>query len=117
VDVSANGFSLNINPEGVNMSNASEFDLSDMDYNMYAFTDSTQQHDDWTRHLEEALDQYRENMAKRNVVMKAKRDRLRRGLVREGGGGGGGGGGSVPTGSGPLDENEEPELIDLKFVS
>ncbi|KAI8360289.1 hypothetical protein B0O80DRAFT_200223 [Mortierella sp. GBAus27b] len=110
VDVSANGFSLSINPEGVNMSNASEFDLSDMDYNMYAFTDSTQQHDDWTRHLDEALDLYRENMAKRNVVMKAKRDRLRRGLVREGGG-------SVPTGCAPLDDNEEPELIDLKFVS
>ncbi|KAK3808373.1 MAG: hypothetical protein J3Q66DRAFT_391922 [Benniella sp.] len=45
VDVSANGFSLIITSEGVDMSNASEFDLSDMDYRVNAFTDSAYLHD------------------------------------------------------------------------
>ncbi|KAG0006452.1 hypothetical protein BGZ65_007858 [Modicella reniformis] len=123
VDVSSNGFSLVVIPSGVDMSNASEFDLSDMDYNVYAFTDSAYLHDCWTANLEEALDQYRENMAKRSVVERAKRDRLRRGLVAV----------NDPvaaTNSSQIgstrpstatraedDESERPELIDLKFVS
>lgn len=112
MDISANGFSLVISPDGVDMSNASEFDISDMDYNVYAFTDSAYQHDGWTMHLEEALDQYRENMAKRGVVKHAKQDRLRRVRVAS----------PIPTGSVTLscadeDESEGPGLIDLRFVS
>lgn len=116
VDVSANGFSLTIAPEGVDMSNASEFDLSDMDYRVNTFTDSAYLHDCWTTALEEALDQYRENMAKRAVVMQAKKGRLRRSQVVEDPA-------AISSNSASLScaaddsENGGTELIDLRFVS
>ncbi|KAF9114333.1 hypothetical protein BGX27_011153 [Mortierella sp. AM989] len=107
VDVSSNGFSIVISPSGVNMSNASEVDLTDMDFNLYAFTDSAYLHDCWTANLEEALEQYRENMAKRGEVLVAKRDRRRRSMV----------GGMTSLSFDKLNEIVEPELVDLRFVS
>ncbi|KAF8929537.1 hypothetical protein BGZ58_008871 [Dissophora ornata] len=110
VDVSSNGFSLVISPAGVDMSNATEFDLTDMDYNIYAFTDSAYLHECWTANLDEALEQYQENMVKRGEVMRAKTDRRRRSLV-----------GSLHSNaavdeSQVLDERKN-ELVDLRFVS
>ncbi|KAG0024031.1 hypothetical protein BGZ80_006475 [Entomortierella chlamydospora] len=58
VDVNSNGFSILTSPVGVNMSSASKFDLTDMDLNLYAFTDSAYSHDCWTANLEDALEQY-----------------------------------------------------------
>ncbi|KAF9917613.1 hypothetical protein BX616_000448 [Lobosporangium transversale] len=81
VDVSSNCFSLIIASDGVNMSNASEFDLTDMDYKLYAFTDSAFLYDEWIVRFEGALDQYRENIQRRNEVMSAKRDRRRRSMI------------------------------------
>lgn len=89
------------------MSKASEVDLSDMDYNVYAFTDSAYLHDCWNSHLEVALEQYRENMAKRREILIAKRDRRRRCMV----------GGVTSPSFEQLDEIVEPELADLRFVS
>ncbi|KAF9357722.1 hypothetical protein BGX26_003241 [Mortierella sp. AD094] len=107
VDGSSNGFSIVISPAGVNMSNASEFDLTDMDFNLYAFTDSAYSRDCWTVNLEEALEQYRENMAKRGEILVAKRDRRRRSMI----------GGVTSPSYDQLNEIIEPELIDLRFVS
>ncbi|KAG0298054.1 hypothetical protein BGZ98_000339 [Dissophora globulifera] len=83
IDVSSNGFSVVISPDGVNMSNSTEFDITDMDYNIHAFTDSAYQHDCWAAVLEEAIEQYQENMVKREEVMIAKKDRRRRSMVGE----------------------------------
>ncbi len=65
VDVGSNGFTLAVSHSGVDMMQAAEFDLDDMDYHVYAFTDSAYLLEIWKTHLEEALDQYRENMNER----------------------------------------------------
>ncbi|KAF9185184.1 hypothetical protein BGZ51_002905 [Haplosporangium sp. Z 767] len=104
VDVSANGFSIVISRTGVDMTSADEFDLTDMDYSIYAFTDSSSQHEFWNGRLEEALDRYRDHMARREEIQDAKRRRRERRSTR-------------------VDEDDDqdvevaPELIDLRFVS
>ncbi|KAF9434902.1 hypothetical protein BGZ76_007227 [Entomortierella beljakovae] len=107
VDVSSNGLSLDISPSGINMSNSAEFDLVDMDYKIHAFTDSTYLHECWTTNLEVALDQYRENMTKRNEVLVAKKDRRRRSMID----------GVTSPSYERLNEVVIPELIPLRFIS
>lgn len=112
VDVGSNGFCLAVDRQGVDMANSTDFDMTGVDYKIYAFTDSAYLKEVWNANLEEAMDTYRENMDRRYQVRQAKRSRR------------------VP--SSPLaanvDGNEEqsvPEdndedmvdLIDLKFVS
>ncbi|CAO3569674.1 unnamed protein product [Mortierella alpina] len=114
VDVGSNGFSLAVSHSGVDMMQASEFDLEDMDYHVYAFADSAHLLENWKGHLDEALDQYRENMMRREEVQDAKRRRRRRQ----------GRGMNVDLGrmehtEEDIEEAEEEvvPLIDLRFVS
>ncbi|CAO3571802.1 unnamed protein product [Mortierella alpina] len=77
VDVGANGLSLVVHPQGVDVrsqcnNSGSILDVSDLDYSIYAFTDSSHLHEVWNAHLEEALDQYQANMARRHEVQQAK---------------------------------------------
>ncbi|KAF9572033.1 hypothetical protein EC968_010438 [Mortierella alpina] len=117
VDVGSNGFSLAVSHSGVDMMQAAEFDLDDMDYHIYAFTDSAYLLEIWKGHLDEALDQYRENMMRREEVQDAKRRRRRRqgraamNVVDLG---------HADRGGEAEEEDEEEEavqLIDLRFVS
>jgi hypothetical protein len=90
------------------MTNASEFDLaSNMDNNIYAFTDSAHLHESWNCQLERAMELYREGMARREEIQEAKRNRSQRR---------GGSGGSVD-----VEESEEDvgrvDLIDMRFMS
>ncbi|KAF8941959.1 hypothetical protein BGZ47_007030 [Haplosporangium gracile] len=56
VDVGSNGFALVISPTGIDMTNASEFDLaSNMDNNIYAFTDSAHLHKSWNVQLKSCI--------------------------------------------------------------
>ncbi|KAF9586677.1 hypothetical protein BGW38_010171 [Lunasporangiospora selenospora] len=70
VDVGANALSLVVNKSGVNMGHplAAKVDTTELDFSLYAFTDSAHLHEVWTAHLEEALDQYKENMMRRQVI-------------------------------------------------
>ncbi|KAF9175668.1 hypothetical protein BGX20_002271 [Mortierella sp. AD010] len=76
---------------------------ADMDFSLYAFTDSAFLYDYWTANLEEGPEQYHENMAKRGETLVAKRDRRRKSMTS------------------PLydllNEFVESELIDSRFVS
>ncbi|KAG0202064.1 hypothetical protein BGX33_009926 [Mortierella sp. NVP41] len=57
VDVGSNRFALVIAPSGIDMTNASEFDLANnMDNNIYAVTDSAHLHESWNSHLEGAME-------------------------------------------------------------
>jgi len=109
VDVGSNGFALVISPSGIDMTSATEFDLAqNMDNNIYAFTDSAHLHESWNTHLEAAMEQYRENMARREEIREAKRNRSQRRMDR-----------GVVAG---LEEDQGAqggpvELIDLRFVS
>ncbi|KAI1317067.1 hypothetical protein EDD11_009050 [Mortierella claussenii] len=107
VDVGSNGFSVVIDPKGVNMSNAHEFDLTDMDYHLYAFTDSAFLLESWTTHLQDALEQFNENMAKRHQVQIARRDRLRRSMLGE----------RCSSLDYIYENGPQLDLIDLRFVS
>ncbi|KAG0210422.1 hypothetical protein BGX28_009331 [Mortierella sp. GBA30] len=110
VDVGANGFTLDISRSGVDMAHAAEFDLTDMDYHVYAFTDSPYLLEIWKGHLEEALDQYRENLTRREEFQDAKRRRRRQSA-------------SASTNMGAVDADDEEEqeerleMVDLRFVS
>ncbi|KAF9974544.1 hypothetical protein BGZ73_002027 [Actinomortierella ambigua] len=78
VDVSANGFSMKVFPHGVDRTQCAQYvdlDMEDVDYNMYAFADSAYLHDVWKANIEEALDQYRQNMERRLAVHHAKLSR------------------------------------------
>ncbi|KAF9126581.1 hypothetical protein BGW39_006502 [Mortierella sp. 14UC] len=114
VDVGSNGFALVISPAGIDMTNASESDLaSNMDNNIYAFTDSAHLHESRNLQLERAMEIYRENMARRKEILEAKRNRSQRR--------GNGGHGGVEGVEGVEEEGEEEverlELIDMRFVS
>ncbi|KAG0071522.1 hypothetical protein BGZ89_010354 [Linnemannia elongata] len=105
VDVGSNGFALVISPRGIDMTNATEEDLaSNMDNNIYAFTDSAHLHESWNLQLERAMVRYREGMARREEILEAKRNRSQRR-----------GGGGVEV----LEEEEvaRADLIDMRFVS
>ncbi|KAK3847209.1 MAG: hypothetical protein J3R72DRAFT_432134 [Linnemannia gamsii] len=126
VDVGANGFSLLINKQGVDLASptlAQNIDRSDLDYCMYAFTDSSHFHEVWLAHLEETLEQYQENMVKRRDMALTRMNRRRtQSLSRH----------SFETTStfssssapatplDPVDEMDDEggcrELIDVKFV-
>ncbi|KAF9958628.1 hypothetical protein BGZ65_001303 [Modicella reniformis] len=113
VDVGANGFSMVANHNGVDMkSGGGQVDPSELDYILYAFTDSTPLHDVWCAHLEEAIYQYWENMARRAEIHRAKMvRRANQSLSRHSFES------SVP--SSPLeteDESRESDMIDLKYV-
>ncbi|KAF8936530.1 hypothetical protein BGZ58_004066 [Dissophora ornata] len=114
VDVGANGLSMIVDPNGVNLrsSGNSHVDALELDYSLYAFTDSPHLHEVWNAHLEEALDQYHEKMKRRgqmqkaNMARRASQSLSRHSFV-----------GSVSPS--PLDgENEglRREMIDVKFV-
>ncbi|KAF9935022.1 hypothetical protein FBU30_008515 [Linnemannia zychae] len=117
VDVGSNGFALVISPSGIDMTNASEFDLaSNMDNNIYAFTDSASLYEDWNTQLERAIGQYREKMARREEIQEAKRNRNQRrnSTSSTSGDGDSGDGGQMRL----EDENDgRLELIDMRFVS
>ncbi|KAF9272085.1 hypothetical protein BGZ68_002756 [Mortierella alpina] len=117
VDVGANGLSLVVHPHGIDVRSqcnisGSTVDVSDLDYSIYAFTDSSHLHEVWNAHLEEALDQYQANMARRHEVQKVKLARrasqsLSRHSFES----------SVPPT--PLEVDDEglrTELIDIKYV-
>ncbi|KAG0361672.1 hypothetical protein BGZ54_009008 [Gamsiella multidivaricata] len=73
VDVGANGFSMVVDPKGVDMNTLScRADPSELDYSLYAFTDSAHLYKIWNAHLEDALDQYQENMIYQERIVKAK---------------------------------------------
>ncbi|KAG9323490.1 hypothetical protein KVV02_007815 [Mortierella alpina] len=77
VDVGANGLSLVVQPQGVDVrsqcnNSGNIVDVSELDFSIYAFTDSTHLHEVWNAHLEEALDQHHANMARRHEVQQAK---------------------------------------------
>ncbi|KAI1316009.1 hypothetical protein EDD11_010534 [Mortierella claussenii] len=110
VDVGANGISFIVDPEGVDMktlhSSYSHVDPSELDYSLYAFTDSTHLHEKWNAHLEKALVQYQENLARRQSLKGLSRSPYES---------------SMPPS--PLNvevngeaEAAEVELIDLKYV-
>ncbi|KAK5815121.1 hypothetical protein F5H01DRAFT_380233 [Linnemannia elongata] len=104
VDVGSNGFALVISPKGIDMTNATEEDLaSNMDNNIYAFTDSAHLHESWNLQLERAMVRYREGMARREEILEAKRNRSQRR---------GGGGVEVLE-----EEVARADLIDMRFVS
>ncbi|KAG0056335.1 hypothetical protein BGZ83_005454 [Gryganskiella cystojenkinii] len=125
VDVGANGFSIVLEKESVDLSSKKELfehdplEFEQLDYNVYAFTDSAYLHEIWNASLEEALEQYRENMQRREEVQIAKRGRRRLWLNASSG-----------TNNGrraPLEDIAEEEdggvnggrlgLVDLRFVS
>lgn len=86
------------------MTNATEEDLaSNMDNNIYAFTDSAHLHESWNLQLERAMVRYREGMARREEILEAKRNRSQRR---------GGGGVEVLE-----EEVARADLIDMRFVS
>ncbi|KAF9112635.1 hypothetical protein BGX27_003023 [Mortierella sp. AM989] len=113
VDVGSNGFSMVIDPHGVDVkSQSNNVDPSELDYCVYAFTDSSHLHEVWNAHLDEALDQYQESMTRRHDLQKAKMARratqiLSRHSFES----------SIPPS--PLETMEESyksELVDLKYV-
>jgi hypothetical protein len=67
VDVGANGFSMVVSPQGVDLKSLT-IDPSELDYCIYAFTDSSHFHEVWLAHLEETIEQYQENMVKRREM-------------------------------------------------
>lgn len=83
VDVGANGFSIVLSQQAVDLSQKAELfehdplEFEQLDYHVYAFTDSPYLHDVWNANLEEALEQYRENMMKREEVAMSKKSRGR----------------------------------------
>ncbi|KAF9091335.1 hypothetical protein BGX23_005263 [Mortierella sp. AD031] len=74
VDVGSNGFSMVVHPQGVDLKimTSSVVDRSELDYCIYAFTDSSHFHEVWLAHLEEAIEQYQENMRRRKELQPAK---------------------------------------------
>ncbi|KAF9391432.1 hypothetical protein CPC16_004336 [Podila verticillata] len=112
VDVGSNGFCLAVDRQGVDIANNADFDMTGMDYKIYAFTDSAYLKEVWNANLEEAMDMYRENMDRRYQVQQAKMSR--RVLSSSSAANVDGGGGQ----SMPEDDDEDMvDLIDLKFVS
>ncbi|KAF9155562.1 hypothetical protein BG015_009435 [Linnemannia schmuckeri] len=108
VDVDSNGFALVISPIGINMTNASEFDLaSNMDNIIYAFTDSAHLHESWNVQLKRAMELYQEGTARREEIQEAKRNRSQRR----------GSAGSVEAVEDGGEEGRRAELIDMRFVS
>ena len=134
VDVGANGFSIVLSRESVDLSNKKDLfehdplEFEQLDYHVYAFTDSAFLHEVWNATLEEALEQYRENMIKRQEILMAKRNR-RRLWVKESsstatfqnGKKGGREGGHVSETIFEEEDEEDQEqndtLVDLRFVS
>ncbi|KAF9438812.1 hypothetical protein BGZ76_004411 [Entomortierella beljakovae] len=112
VDVGSNGFSMLIDPHGVDMDsrNSSHDDPSELDYCVYAFTDSSHLYEVWNAHLDEALEQYQVNIARRNDLQKAKiARRATRSLSRHSFES------SLPPS--PLEEeSDKSELVDLKYI-
>ncbi|KAF9105502.1 hypothetical protein BGX29_012078 [Mortierella sp. GBA35] len=74
VDVGSNGFSMVVHPQGVDLKvmTSSVVDRSELDYCIYAFTDSSHFHEVWLAHLEEAIERYQENMRRRKELQPAK---------------------------------------------
>ncbi|KAF9201456.1 hypothetical protein BGZ59_002694 [Podila verticillata] len=114
VNVGANGFSLAIAAQGVDMTSNGEFsDIANMDYCLYSFTDSLQMRDVWTTHLQEALNSFQVYMTQRRKVQQRNLSRravqsLSRHSFES----------SVPPS--PLEggDGEDPisDLVELKFV-
>ncbi|GJJ77785.1 hypothetical protein EMPS_10144 [Entomortierella parvispora] len=83
VDVGANGFSIVLSQQAVDLSQKAELfehdplEFEQLEYHVYAFADSPFLHEVWNANLEEALEQYRENMVKRAEVALAKKNRRR----------------------------------------
>ncbi|KAG0333271.1 hypothetical protein BG004_000913, partial [Podila humilis] len=77
VDVGSNGFCLAVDRQGVDMSHSDDFDLTGMDFKIYAFTDSAYLKEVWNANLEEAMDTHRENLDRRYQVRQAKGSRRR----------------------------------------
>ncbi|KAG9068802.1 hypothetical protein KI688_011088 [Linnemannia hyalina] len=121
VDVGANGFSMAINPFGVDFkSTSSSIDPSELDYCVYAFTDSSHFHEVWLAHLEETIEQYQENMNKRNEMAVARMNRRAlQSLSRHSFETSGSSAPATPSGDaleGEGGEAAREELIDIKFV-
>ncbi|KAF9334811.1 hypothetical protein BGZ91_010723 [Linnemannia elongata] len=120
VDVGANGFSMIINPLGVDLKSfSSSIDPSELDYCMYAFTDSSHFHEVWLAHLEETIEQYQENMNKRKEMAVARMNRRAlQSLSRHSFETSGSSAPATPLGDALEEEGGEmrEELIDVKFV-
>ncbi|KAG0030929.1 hypothetical protein BGZ82_007195 [Podila clonocystis] len=116
VDVGANGFSLAISPQGVDMSTSGEYSdvFANMDHCLYSYTDSPQMRDEWTAHLQQSMEAFRAQMVRRLKAQQRKLSRraaqsLSRHSFES----------SVPPS--PFDgggEGEDPfaDLVELKFV-
>ncbi|KAF9374775.1 hypothetical protein CPB97_011891, partial [Podila verticillata] len=71
VDVGANGFSLAVAAQGVDITSNGEYsDIANMDYCLYSFADSLQMRDVWTTHLREALNSFQVYMAQRRKAQR-----------------------------------------------
>ncbi|GJJ68971.1 hypothetical protein EMPS_01317 [Entomortierella parvispora] len=112
VDVGANGMSLVVDPHGMDPKTGAGVRADELDYCMYAFSDSAQSYEVWNAHLEEALGQYQFNMARRMEVQKSRAARqARQSLSRQSFES------SVPpTPLEGLDERLRTELIDMRYV-
>ncbi|KAG0239541.1 hypothetical protein BGX31_002726 [Mortierella sp. GBA43] len=109
VDVGANGFSMVADPSGINMEGggSQEVDPSELDYCLYTFTDSTYLQEVWSAHLEEAIDQYQENMTRRAEIQKVKMARrLSRHSFES----------SVPPSPVTEGGSWESDMIDLRYI-
>ncbi|KAI9232380.1 MAG: hypothetical protein BYD32DRAFT_475543 [Podila humilis] len=114
VNVGANGFSLAIAAQGVDMTSNGEFsDIANMDYCLYSFTDSLQMRDVWTTHLQEALNSFQVYMTQRRKVQQRNLSRravqsLSRHSFES----------SVPPSPFEGGDGEDPisDLVELKFV-
>ena len=112
VDVGANGLSLLVDPHGVGPKTGAGVCRDELDFCMYAFSDSAQSCEVWSAHLEEALDQYKFNMARRMEVLKSRAARqARQSLSRQ----------SFESSLPPsplegLDDRLRTELIDMRYV-
>ncbi|KAG0043145.1 hypothetical protein BGZ83_011782, partial [Gryganskiella cystojenkinii] len=112
VDVGANALTLVVDPHGVDPRTQFQIDPEELDFCMYAFSDSAPLFEVWKAHLEESLDQYQINMAHRQEAQKTRAARqagqsLSRQSFES----------SVsPTPLDGLDERLRTELIDMKYI-
>ncbi|KAF9928987.1 hypothetical protein FBU30_001992 [Linnemannia zychae] len=117
VDVGSNGFSMVVKSQGVDFKSNRSIESSELDYCIYAFTDSSHFHEVWLAHLEEAVEQYQENMHRRREMQIAKMNRrATQALSRHSFE-------TSSTNSAPMtpvdgldEEDERMELIDVRFV-
>lgn len=112
VDVGANGLSLVVDHHGVDSKTGTGVCQDELDFCMYAFSDSSQSYDVWSAHLEEALYQFQFNMTRRMEAQKSRAARqARQSLSRQSFES------SVPpTPLDGLDERLRTELIDMRYV-